>query len=339
VTPRRDRKLLAAALIGLSLWLAAVVVVTLWRYPEFWVEPEAHYVRAQELFEAGRPDEGRREIQAAMRKAPEGAGYRVYSGYRQLDAGDARAAEHSFREALRIDAGSLEARLGLARALADQRRPDAALAELDRLPGEALDDDQLRRRSQLYGTLHAPGPALADLSRLLDHGSPHPDVLKEATVHAVTLQDWPRVVSLTDWMQATPLDPVTRQWMAGVRANAQLALGERAGAYESYRAAGSPDSLERRAGLAWDLRKFDEAAALFGELAAREPGEARFARMQAFSLLAAGRREAAEAALRDLVAAGRAEEHEIVGVAAVVEAEILRKAREPRVQPTADNVR
>lgn len=307
VTPRRDRKLLAAALIGLSLWLAAVIVLTLWRYPDFWVEPDTHYARAQDLFESARPDEGRTELEAAIRKAPADAGYRVYRGYRQLDAGEAGAAEGSFREALRTDAASIEARLGLARALTDRNQRELALAELDRLPGDALNADQLRRRSQLYGMLRAPGPALADLSRLLEHGAPDPEILKEATVHAVTLQDWPRVVSISDWMQGMPLDPGTRQWMAGVRARAQLALGQPAAAYESYQAAGVPDTLERRAGLAWDLRKFDEAAALFGELAAREPGEARFARMRAFSLLSAGRREAAEAALRDLVAAGLAD--------------------------------
>lgn len=305
--PRRDRKLLAASLAGLTLWLAAVVTLTLWRYPYFWLQPAEHYVRAQRLFETGEPVGGRRELEAAMRKAPENAGYRIYSGYRLLDSRDFEAAERTFREALRLDARRVEARLGLSQVLGELHRPAEAITELDRIPPDGMTRDQLRRRSQLYGMLEAPGPALADLSELLRDGSPDPAVLKEATIHAVTLKDWPRVVALTDRMQAAALDAETRRWMAGVRANAQLTLGRKAEAYESFVIGESPDSLEQRAGLAWDLRRFAEAASLYEELAARAPGEPGPRRMHAFALLAAGRREAAEAALRDLVASGDAD--------------------------------
>jgi predicted Zn-dependent protease len=151
--PRRDRKLLAASLAGLTLWLAAVVTLTLWRHPYFWLQPAEHYVRAQRLFETGEPVGGRRELEAAMRKAPENAGYRIYSGYRLLDSRDFAAAERTFREALRLDARRAEARLGLARALAERHRRDEALTELDRIPPDGMTRDQLRRRSQLYGML------------------------------------------------------------------------------------------------------------------------------------------------------------------------------------------
>ena len=306
--PNHSRLLLVRALLALTVWLAGVVAVTLWKNPYFWLGPQERFERAQRLVEAGRPREALRELEAAIRKAPDHAGFRVYAGFRQLDEGDPGAAEASFRTALHLDPQNAEARLGLAQALRTLGREENATRELNELDADTLSAAQLRRRSQLYGLMKAPGPALEDLFRILETDQSDPDVLRDALTHARTLQDWPRVVLLADWMEATPVGDADRRWIAEARAQAAMALGRRAAAYESYGRTGNEAHLEQRAGLAWDLRRFDEAAALYADLAQRHPADARFLRMQAFALLSAGRGPEADVLFRRLVHQGAADE-------------------------------
>ena len=302
-----QRRLLVTAAAVIAVWLGAVVGATVWRYPEFWVSPPERFARATAYHEEGRTHEAIVQVRAAIAKDPRHADYRIFEGYRLLELNEPAAAEASFRAALERRGDRAEARLGLADALTRQGRRDEALGTLEPLQAADLTRRQLRHRSQLYGLLRAPGPALADLSHLLQSETVDVEALEEAVVHATSLGDWTQVVSLTDRLQGAPLTPDSRRRAAGARADALHALGRPAEAFESYRRADRPDDLERRAGLAWSLGHYDEAAGLYRELMDRHPGDLRFRRAHASVLLAGGRRPEADGAFRELLSTGAAD--------------------------------
>ena len=304
--PARRRLLVAAAAV-LAVWFGAVVGATVWRYPEFWVSPPERFARASALHEEGRTEDAIVQVRAAIAKDPAHADYRIFEGYRLLELNDTSAAEASFRAALERQGDGAEARLGLADALTRQGRRAEALGELAPLQGADLTGRQRRHRSQLYGLLEAPALALADLTHLLRSGAPDVELLEEAVVHATSLGDWTRVVSLTDRLQGASLTPGSRRRAARARADALHALGRPAEAFESYQQADEPDDLERRAGLAWSLGRHDEAAGLYRDLMDRHPEDLRFRRAHASVLLAGGRRADADRAFRALLATGAAD--------------------------------
>jgi len=155
------RKRNVTAFVLLSIWLIAVITVVLWRRPEFWVEPNQRFERAEALAKEGRPREAIAAVDLALAKEPGNVGYLVFKGYRQLDLGDNAGAQQTFSRALAIDPSHAEARLGSASALAQLDKRDEALTTLQPLSPETVSSAQLHRRSQLYSTLDAPQSALA----------------------------------------------------------------------------------------------------------------------------------------------------------------------------------
>src|SRR5436190_18640701 len=109
---RRTQSVIAFVL--LMLWLLAVIAVVLWRRPEFWIDANQRFRRAQALASEGRPRDAIAAVDLALAKQPDNVGYLVFKGYRQLDVGDNAGAQQSFGRAISIDPSNIEARLGSA---------------------------------------------------------------------------------------------------------------------------------------------------------------------------------------------------------------------------------
>lgn len=220
------QKLTLSALIALTLWLAVVVAVVLWRRPGFWIEPREQFLRAEALASERRWAESIASVDQALRKEPRNAGYLVFKGYRQLDAGDDPAAQQSFSRALAIDQAHADARLGAATALARMRRRVAALEMLDTLSRETISPSQLHRRSQLYSMLDAQDLALADVSVLLHAEPGNPTFLKDAAELALMLHEWDRAAALLQRLAWTQADRDVKEWAAANRVIALEASAE-----------------------------------------------------------------------------------------------------------------
>lgn len=274
-THGRRRRTLSAA-IGLFVWLAAVTAVTLWRYPYFWIESGERFAQAEALARERRFPAALAEIDRALKRRPADAGFLTFKGYRLLDVGDPASAELTFRRALDVEPNHVDARLGLAATLAKNERRDEALRALDALPRESTPPAQLRRRSQLYGVLKAPAPAIEDLSHLLHADPSDASLLREAATHALTLQDWSRARGFAVRLSAAAETDDDRDFADEVSEMA---------------ASGSEAEADQ---------------AIESE---RQEAEVRFVRRrsEAFALLRAGRRQFAEAAFRALVAEGAAD--------------------------------
>jgi predicted Zn-dependent protease len=295
---------LAAVLV---LWLAVVIIVVLWRRPHFWNDPHEQFLRAQTLEREGRPAEALASVDRAIAKDPRNAGYVVFEGYRYLDLGDSSAAEQSFRRALTIEPANVEARLGLATALARQHRVDEAMAQLQALPSDVLNSNQLKRRSQLFDMLDAPQPALEDLSMALKTAPNDPELLRQATQLAQRLQDWSLTASFAFRLSEATPDPAVRQWALERRAAALEKSGQLAEAYGTYQQTSNPSDLEARAWLAMRLKRYGDASQLYQKLVDEHPSEPGFRRSLAFALQAAGRTGDAARVFGSLVAGGAAD--------------------------------
>src|SRR5205085_2361400 len=106
------RKRSVTAFVVLMLWLLAVISVVLWRRPEFWIDANQRFQRAQALASGGRPREAIAAVDLALAKQPDNVGYLVFKGYRQLDVGDNAGAQQTFGRAISIDPSHTDARLG-----------------------------------------------------------------------------------------------------------------------------------------------------------------------------------------------------------------------------------
>ena len=283
------QKLNISAVIGLALWLLAVVAVVFWWHPRFWVVPDQEFRRAEVLLGEGRPDAALASIDRALADAPDTVGYLVFKGYLQLDVDRPADAERTFRDALRLRPSDVEGQLGFATALARQQQREAALAALQSLSVEAISEAQLRRRSQLYAMLMAPLLALDDLTQLLNRNPDNPDLLQEAAVLARSQQNWDQLASLSLRLGSATADPQVKAWAADARGEALEATGRLDEAREVFQEGNNPDRLESRAALAMRLRRYGEAADLYAELVQANPAESRFRRSLAFAQQEAGR--------------------------------------------------
>ena len=246
--PRRTFMMRLAAV--LVLWLAIVVVIVLWRRPNFWDEPHAWFVRAQAFADDRRPADALAAVDRAIARDPTNAGYIIFEGYRHLDLRNPGAAEQSFRRALTIEPSNVEGRLGLATALARLAKRDAAIAELQTIPSDGLSPDELRRRSQLFDMLGAPEPALEDLSMALKVSPNDPELLREATKLAQRLRDWSRAASFGFRLSEAAPDAGLKRWALEQRAAALEKSGQLTEAFGTYQQTGSAGNLEARAWLA-----------------------------------------------------------------------------------------
>ena len=282
---RTRRKWTVTALVALTLWLVAVVAILLWRRPAFWITSTERFHQAEALAAQQLWVDSIASIDLALAGEPNNVGYRVFKGYRQLDAGDDAGALQSFNRAIAADRSHADARLGASTALAGLRRRDEALAMLDTLSPDTISASHLHRRSQLYAALDAPNSALADLSVLLNAEPVNPVFLKDASALALMLEDWDRAASFLERLDSVATDSDTRTW---ITANRAIAL--EAGAWEAEQ----------------DDRHLD-AASRFGTLAMENPQDPRFRRAQAHTLRAAGNVREAEAIFRSLLADGAAD--------------------------------
>ena len=226
------RKPSVTAFVVLILWLLAVIAVVLWRRPEFWIDANQRFQRAEALASEGRVREAIEAVDLALAKQPDNVGYLVFKGYRQLDIGENAGAQQSFGRAMSIDPSHTEARLGSASTLAQLRKRDEALTTLQPLSPETTSSAQLHRRSQLYSRLDAPQSALGDLSALL-HADPGNAVfLKDAAALALQLKDWDRAASLLQQLDFATADPTVKKWAA---ANRTIASRQEAGLAAAHR--------------------------------------------------------------------------------------------------------
>jgi len=107
-------------------------------------------------------------------------------------------------------------------------------------------------------------------------------------------------------VQSDPTDPdARRNWAVALRA-----AGKREQAYDIFTSVPDEDNLEPQAELALELERFDEAVALFSQLAGRDPSNAAIKEKLAYSLdksaVSLDLLSQAEATYRDLVNSGKA---------------------------------
>lgn len=81
----RNRRLLISAAAGVLLWLVAVLAVLAWRHPQFWIGSGERFARAQTLAAEQQWAGALAEVDHALDRDPENAGYLTFRGYRQLD--------------------------------------------------------------------------------------------------------------------------------------------------------------------------------------------------------------------------------------------------------------
>lgn len=274
------RKLTRSAAIALAVWLMAVIAVVLWRRPEFWVEPDERFRRAEALAREQNWSGSVAAIEPALSADPDNVGYLVFKAYRQLDLGDTAGAHQTFSRAIALDRSHADARLGSASALVRLRRQDEAATMLQTLSAETISASHLHRRSQLYSAIGAREAALGDMSLLLHDDPGNAVFLKDAAELALMLEDWERAASFLERLHWASADPQVKRWAAENRTAALEAAG-----YRAAREGRHPD-----------------AADLFQILAEQNPGNVKVRRDRAHALRSAGRLRDAETAFRELLA-------------------------------------
>jgi len=258
----------------IAFWGVALLAVLCWYAPEFWRDAVDYYNKAVSLQEKGRYEEALKPLDRAIRMDPENAGYLTTRGNIQLAMGDYAGAEDTFREVSVLDPDEAEALFGMVEAARRQERRDEALKGLDQMAGMTLTREQALRRAQIYADLQAQAPALAAVTDLLKETPDDPALLKESAALKSALNDFSGAAG-----DYTRLAAVLKEGEEQRAALTGAAVSHRAAknpqeAWKIFQQIAGKDNLQARAELASELGQNSEAAALYEELLADDPGNA-----------------------------------------------------------------
>jgi len=260
-------------------------------------EPEGRWARsarfraAEAAYLTGRHEEAREALEAFRKAHPEDkldAYVLAYLGEIALARGDSLAAEEAYREAMRrFPTGALkdEYQLGLARALAAQKRTDEAVATLEAIVEKA--DGPLAEEARFrLGVLHYDAgrheQAVHVLDRLAEAPAESPWRLRGALVRAAALR---RIGRLDE----------ARQLLESLSADAEL----------------GPKARYGLGLIEMDQKRWDAAAAVLLAVAAEHPKHEMIAAIRVHAgeaLLRAGRDEEAAAQFDAALAEAPAED-------------------------------
>lgn len=280
--PFRHRGVLVAV------WLAFAVQFLSAKRPGFWRTPYLRYETARTLAASGRDAEAIAEMDRALIDDEQNAGYVTFKGFLEARAGRHDDARQSFSRALTMRPDDREVRLALAAAHVQLGRHAEARAVLLAMPAGALTLEQRYQRQSLFAQMQQFDTALDDTA-LLDTDLTDAARLREALRWAMGAQSWERVLTLTDRVAAAGVEDGVRRETLTNRALALEVLGRPADALAVYTEVPSPENLAVRARLAFQLKRYDEAAPLYEGLLRQSPDDGEVARNLAYSLERTGR--------------------------------------------------
>lgn len=290
--PRKSRRNLYLGLF-VGVWVAAALGAVFFVKPDVLRDPHDHFLKAQELAAQGDREAAIREMDSALRMAPDNVGYLTYQGALAMDVGDTALAEQRYAAAVRLEPANPEAVLGLGRSLLALNRPEEALETLHALPASTLDTLFLERRAGMLAEHELHEQAARDFEELLRRDPGNAASHRQLAASLMAMNDWVRAQTRLRFLVDQGATPEDRDWATEQLAIALRAMGQLEETYDRLAGAATADNLRTRADLAMEMQRFAEAARLYRELAEAMPTDPEVQNNLAVALRASGNLEEA----------------------------------------------